>query len=60
MPLQRFTIGRMPGLAKLVRGTIALVRFPRVVCGTTAPLAPCVPKLMIMPHPTHLSKTHIP
>jgi hypothetical protein len=28
MPLQRFTMGRMPGLAKVVRGTIAMLRFP--------------------------------
>jgi hypothetical protein len=31
MPLQRFTMGRMPGLAKVVRSTIALLRFPGVV-----------------------------
>jgi hypothetical protein len=31
MSLQRFTMGRMPGLAKVVRSTIALLRFPRVV-----------------------------
>jgi hypothetical protein len=28
MSLQRFTMGRMPGLAKVVRGTIAMLRFP--------------------------------
>jgi hypothetical protein len=28
MLLQRFTMGRMPGLAKVVRGTIAMLRFP--------------------------------
>jgi hypothetical protein len=28
MLLQRFTMGRMPGLAKVVRSTIALLRFP--------------------------------
>jgi hypothetical protein len=27
MPLQRFTMGRMSGLAKLVHSTIALLRF---------------------------------
>jgi hypothetical protein len=43
MPLQRFTMGCMPGLAKLVRSTIALLRFPGVVCGTTAPHALCEP-----------------
>jgi hypothetical protein len=31
MPLQRFTMGRMPSLAKVVRSTIAMLRFPRVV-----------------------------
>jgi hypothetical protein len=44
MLLQRFTMGRMPGLAKVVCGTIAMLRFPRVVRGTTAPLAPCEPR----------------
>jgi hypothetical protein len=43
IPLQRFTMGRMLGLAKVVRGTIAMLRFPGVVRGTTAPLAPCEP-----------------
>jgi hypothetical protein len=28
MPLQRFTMGCMSGLAKVVRSTIALLRFP--------------------------------
>jgi hypothetical protein len=41
MPLQRFTIGHMPGLAKVVHGTVAMLMFSRVVRGTTAPLAPC-------------------
>jgi hypothetical protein len=31
MPLQRFTMGRMPSIAKVVRSTIALLRFPGVV-----------------------------
>jgi hypothetical protein len=31
MLLQRFTIFRMPGFAKVVCGTIALLRFPGVV-----------------------------
>jgi hypothetical protein len=44
MPLQRFTMGRMPGLAKVVHGTIAMLRIPRVVHGTTSPLAPCEPR----------------
>jgi hypothetical protein len=44
MPLQRFTVGRMPGLAKVVRDTIAMLRVPGVVRGTTAPLAPREPR----------------
>jgi hypothetical protein len=31
MSLQMFTIGHMPGIAKVLRGTIAMLRFPRVV-----------------------------
>jgi hypothetical protein len=49
MPLQRFTMGRMPGLAKVVRGTIAMLRFPRVVRGTTTPLALCEPRRVTTP-----------
>jgi hypothetical protein len=44
MSLQRFTIGRILGLAKVVRDTIAMLRFPRVVRGTMAPLALCGPE----------------
>jgi hypothetical protein len=36
MPLQRFTMGHMPGLAKVVRGTITTLRFSEVVRGTMA------------------------
>jgi hypothetical protein len=60
MLLQRFTMGRMPGLAKVVHDTIAMLRFPGVVCGTTTPLAPCGPERMTMPLSTHLSKAHFP
>jgi hypothetical protein len=60
MPLQRFTMDQMPGLAKVVYGTIAMLRFPRIVCGTTTPLAPCGPERMTMPIPTHLSRAHFP
>jgi hypothetical protein len=49
MPLQRFTMGRMPGLAKVVRGSIAMLRFPEVVCNTTTPLAPCEPRRVTTP-----------
>jgi hypothetical protein len=44
MPIQRLIMDHMPCLAKVVRGTIAMPRFPRVVRGTTAPLAPCEPR----------------
>jgi hypothetical protein len=37
-------MGRMPGLAKVVHGTIAMLSIPRVVRGTMAPLAPCEPR----------------
>jgi hypothetical protein len=36
MPLQRFTMGHMSGLAKVVRRMIAMLKFSRVVRGTTA------------------------
>jgi hypothetical protein len=49
MPLQRFTINRMLDLAKVVRGTIAMLRFLGVVCGTTVPLAPCEPRRVTTP-----------
>jgi hypothetical protein len=60
MLLQRFTMGHMPGLAKVVHGTIAMLRFPGVVHDTIAPLAPCGPKRMTMPLPSHMSKAHSP
>jgi hypothetical protein len=44
MSLQRLTMGRMPDLSKVVHGTIAMLRFPGVVRGTVAPLAPCEPR----------------
>jgi hypothetical protein len=49
MSLQKFTMGRMPGLAKVVRGTILMLRFFRVVRGTTTPLTPCEPRRVTMP-----------
>jgi hypothetical protein len=49
MTLQRFTMGHMPGLAKVVCGTIAMLRFLRVVRGTMAPLAPCEPMRVATP-----------
>jgi hypothetical protein len=53
-------MSHMLGLAKVVRGTIAILRFPEVVRCTTAPLAPCGPERMTMPLPTRPSKAHIP
>jgi hypothetical protein len=47
--LQRFTMSRMPGLAKVVCGTIPMLRFAGVVYGTTTPLAPCEPRWVTMP-----------
>jgi hypothetical protein len=49
MLLQMFTMLRMPGLANVVHGTIAMVRFLGVVRGTTTPLAPCEPRRVTMP-----------
>jgi hypothetical protein len=49
MPLQRFTMGRMLGLAKVVHGTITMLRFPTVVHGTTSPLAPHEPRRVTTP-----------
>jgi hypothetical protein len=60
MLLQRFTMGHMSGLTKVVRGTIAMLRFSGVVRGTTAPLAPCRLGQMTIPFLTHLSKAHFP
>jgi hypothetical protein len=51
-------MGHIPGLAKIVRDTIAMLRFLGVVCGTTTPLAPCGLGRMIMPLPTHPIKAH--
>jgi hypothetical protein len=34
----------MPGLAKVVCGSISMLRFPGVVHSTTPPLAPCEPR----------------
>jgi hypothetical protein len=60
MPLQWFTMGHMLGFAKVVCGTIEMLRFPGVVHGTTTPLAPCEPERMTLRLPTHLSKAHFP
>jgi hypothetical protein len=44
MSLQRFTMGRMLGSAKVVRNSIAMLRFNGVACGTMTPLEPCEPR----------------
>jgi hypothetical protein len=49
MPLQRFTMGRMLGLAKVVCGTIVMLRFLGVVRSTTGPLASCEPRRVTTP-----------
>jgi hypothetical protein len=49
MSLQWFTMGRMSGLAKVVRGIIAMLRFLGVVRGTTTPLVPCEPRQVTTP-----------
>jgi hypothetical protein len=49
MPLQRFIMGHMSDLAKVVRGTIAMLRFSRVVRSTTVSLAPCEPMRVTTP-----------
>jgi hypothetical protein len=60
MPLQRFTMGHMLGLVKIVCSNIVMQRFSEVVRGTTNPLAPCGLGRMTMTLPTHPSKAHIP
>jgi hypothetical protein len=52
--VQRFTMGYMPGFAKVVRGTLAMLSFSEVVCGTTSSLAPCRIGWIAMPLPTSL------
>jgi hypothetical protein len=47
--LQRFTMGRIPDLAKIVRSTIVMLRFPEVVRSTTTPLTPCEPRRVTTP-----------
>jgi hypothetical protein len=49
MSLQRFTMCHMSGLTKVVRGIIAMLRFLRIVRGTTTLLAPCEPRWVTMP-----------
>jgi hypothetical protein len=60
MLLQMFTMGCMPGLANVVRDTIAILRFFGVVRGTMVPLAPFGPEQLTMTVSTHSSKAHFP
>jgi hypothetical protein len=48
MPLQRINIGHMSGLAKIVCGNIAILRFSGVVHSITVPLAPYEPSRVTM------------
>jgi hypothetical protein len=57
MSLQMFTMGHVIGFARVVHDTLAMLRFPRVVRGTVAPLAPCRLGQITVPIPTHPSKT---
>jgi hypothetical protein len=50
MPLQRFTVGHMPVLAKVVHSTITMLRFSVVVRGTMTPIAPTEPGRATMPN----------
>jgi hypothetical protein len=49
MLLQRFTMGRIPDLAKIVRGTTVMLRFLEVVRSTMTPLAPCETRRVTTP-----------
>jgi hypothetical protein len=49
MSLQRFTMGQMTGLAKIVCSTIAMLMLLGVVRGIMAPLAPCEPRRVTTP-----------
>jgi hypothetical protein len=60
MPIQRFTMGRMPGLAKVVRSTIAMLRFPKVVTVQRPLLNRVSLGEELRQIPTHPSKAHFP
>jgi hypothetical protein len=49
MLLQRFTMCRMLSLAKVVCGTIAMLKFSGVVHGNMTPLTPCEPRRVTTP-----------
>jgi hypothetical protein len=58
MSLQRFIMDCMQGLATVVRGTIAIIRFFGVLRSIVTPLTLCGPERITMPLPTHLNKAH--
>jgi hypothetical protein len=60
MLLQRFTMGHMPDFARVVRGTLTMLRFPEIVHNTTTPLASCRLGQITMMILTHPSKSHFP
>jgi hypothetical protein len=60
MSLQRFNMGRMPSFAKVVRGSITMLRFSGVVRSTTAPLAICEPRRLTTPISHSSEKVTIP
>jgi hypothetical protein len=49
MLLQRFTMYRMLSLAKVVCGTIVMLKFSGVVHGNMTPLTPCEPRRVTTP-----------
>jgi hypothetical protein len=60
MSLRMFTMGCMPGFAKVVHGTVVMLRFSGVVRGITSPLTPYRLGRITMPLLTHPSKAHFP
>jgi hypothetical protein len=53
-------MGHMLTFARVVHGTVAMLKFPGVVHDTTTPLAPCRVGQITMTLPNHASKTHFP
>jgi hypothetical protein len=53
-------MGHKPGFARVVHGTLAMLRFLGVVHGTTTALTLCRLGRITMPILTHLSKAHFP
>jgi hypothetical protein len=53
-------MSHMPGFARVVHDTVAMLRFSGVVRDTTTPLASCRLGRMTMPLFTYPSKAHFP